>query len=96
MTTSEKHTSRNDLTGEDKFGKFTLSMAHGMSCDCCGASTSVRVRYDQQTIRLPDGIEATDTILRTPSHMGIGIVCGCYAKFHRQVTHIQETMKARK
>jgi hypothetical protein len=82
------------LTGEDKFGKFTLDLRIAEAfCDCCGHSTSVRVRYDVQTIRLPDGIKTSDTILHTPSHMGIGIVCGCYAKFHRQVTHIQERMK---
>lgn len=91
-----KRPSRNDVTGEDKFGKFTISMRLGASCDCCGTSTSIRIGYNLNTVRLPDGIKATDTILHTPSRMWMGIACGCYAKFHRQVTHIQDNMKARK
>lgn len=39
-------------------------------------------------------IEASHTILRRKTNP-IGVTCGCYAKLHRQLTHIRLSMDAR-
>jgi hypothetical protein len=77
-------------------------------CDYCDMGT-MTVIID--SFSMPEGIEPQATILGriitrftdrpapTPpfrSQMRIGIGCGCYAKFHRQVAHIQSKMESRK
>jgi hypothetical protein len=53
-------------------------------------------------VKLPEGIDLDRTIVmrimtnqKHPNRF-IGIGCGCYAKFHRQVAHIQSKMESRK
>lgn len=75
--------------GKDDFGPF---VATGGLCEVCGEVPNVCIRYNFAP-RLPDGIELKDTIFKDREH--IGILCGCYAKFHRQVAHIEDRMKAR-
>jgi hypothetical protein len=68
-------------------------------CEVCGFSTRCLHIYE---VHMPDGIEVGKTIvanrLETPTSPAhnhitlIGIGCGCYAKFHRQVAHIQDKM----
>jgi hypothetical protein len=57
-------------------------------CDRCQKKRCVTVRIEEVTL---DGIDRNRTILKDVNF--IGVTCGCYAKFHRQVTHIQEAMK---
>lgn len=68
------------------------------ACDHCGV-------HDQPTceirkIKLPEGIKPGPTLIgyqkygvsvRGPKWLGLN--CGCYAKFHRQIAHIQGRMK---
>jgi hypothetical protein len=44
---------------------------------------------------LPTGIKLKDTIHKIYPRV-IGITCGCYGKFHRQVAHIEDKMKSRR
>jgi hypothetical protein len=78
------------FNGKDGFGRFRI---RGGPCTYCGAATILCVGYHGVT--LPAGIKVEDTILADKdNHLGIN--CGCYAKFHRQVAHIKDRMEARK
>jgi hypothetical protein len=57
-------------------------------------------------ITLPEGIEPSAKLIayttvdydedrgtRILQHQFLGIGCGCYAKFHRQIAHIQDKVK---
>lgn len=70
-------------------------------CGICGTWTMV---IWITTVDLPQGIKVESTILtqttsttrpqgRTVGLIGVG--CGCYARFHRQIAHIEDMMKAR-
>lgn len=76
---------------------------HGVRkpCGVCGQTRMV-IRIEE--ITLPQGIEPSKSIIAyrdDPTNPKvvpltyIGIGCGCYAKFHRQVAHIK-TQQARK
>ena len=79
------------VPGEDKFGKFTIT--HKLHvCDCCGRTVIITIHYREKP-RLPGDLDPTATVLHNPLRMWCGVDCGCYAKFHRQVTHIQEGMR---
>lgn len=80
--------------GKDKFGPFILD-THILPCDVCG-TVAVRLGYNGAKYKLPDGIDAKATILPNPQRMWIGITCGCYAKLHRQVAHIEDAQKRAK
>ena len=63
-------------------------------CENCGHTTMV---INIQLVSLPDGINydrrliVADSNDQRISHIGIG--CGCYAKFHRQIAHIVDATK---
>ncbi len=78
--------------GEDKIGKFHLT---GGPCTNCQATNVVCVHYRfNSTLEFPGNFHAGDTILTAdPGSTYLGINCGCYAKFHRQVAHIQEAQR---
>lgn len=76
-------------TGKDSFGQFIMT---GGPCDVCGNGGLFTIKYDSGTFDLPQGVEVDHTILQSTDRY-IGLNCGCYAKFHRQVTHIHEKMK---
>lgn len=66
-------------------------------CEVCGMGTRCLHIYEAH---MPEGIDIGKTIAHSPTDTGapitlIGIGCGCYAKFHRQVAHIQDKMTAR-
>jgi hypothetical protein len=67
------------------------------ACDFCGSkATAVQV----WAVVLPEGIEVKNTILKSTDPKKtfiefLGITCGCYAKLHRQVAHIQSKMESR-
>lgn len=73
-------------------------------CGVCGHTTMV-IRVHTPTLEnLADlDIDPTRTLLkgitsssrlRADPHIGIG--CGCYAKFHRQIAHIRDRKKRRR
>lgn len=72
-------------------------------CGNCGAKTVV---IGVRELTLPDGIKpSTRLIPYKPDFDGsvedtyttihfLGIGCGCYARFHRQIAHIQDRKKS--
>jgi len=90
---TKQHTQTTSIEGKDKFGSFELVAS--TACNVCRpsprtADPNICVRY--RGMILPPGIALEDTILKPPVKE-IGILCGCYAKFHRQVAHIQDKIK---
>lgn len=93
ITKSRRH-------GEDKFGKFRVT---GGPCTNCGQGDNICIHYlirDGAYVNLPGGIKPSDTTLQPAgTQIGdtyLGVNCGCYAKFHRQVAHIETTQKLRR
>lgn len=83
--------------GEDAFGKFKITGGPCMVCDYTDPQLTVLYNNPEGVHfleGLPKGVNTADTILRDVDN-AIGINCGCYAKFHRQVTHIADRQKAR-
>lgn len=59
-------------------------------CVTCGVSTQALMTPHTHLV-LPEGIETKSTILIRG--YPLGLTCGCYAKLHRQIAHIQDNMK---
>jgi len=76
--------------GEDVFGPFKIT---GGPCSVCGDTGILTVGY-LTTPRLPLGIPIGGTILKDEGNY-LGINCGDYARFHRQVAHITDKMNSR-
>ena len=74
----------------DAFGRFTCGEGRCAACGRVGLS----IRYVRGTFELPQGIDVGKTILRVPTNR-LGIGCGDYGKFHRQVTHISHKMRSK-
>jgi hypothetical protein len=80
------------LSGTDKFGDMRLRQG---KCEHCGKTTT---RVDWMSFELPANIDPTArTLISNIDDLGnfrqtalpkLGITCGCYGKFHRQVAHI--------
>lgn len=66
------------------------------TCPICEKDTWVIL---VKKITLPDGITPSKRLIifkdDHKEYPSIGIGCGCYAKFHRQIAHIQSRMKER-
>lgn len=64
-------------------------------CHACGGAVGVLIKVSK--ITLPEGIKPGKTLIayrdEKKAHGQIGVTCGCYARFHRQVAHIQGRMK---
>lgn len=75
------------VRGEDDLGRFTITAGHCVNCSKSG----VCVKYGPKSFSLANFniADVQNTILRDTKNR-IGITCGCYAKFHRQITHIFE------
>lgn len=63
-------------------------------CQICGKDVICIV---VRRLTLPEGIKVADTIMRDQWDQAapqpcIGINCGCYARFHRQIAHIRDSM----
>lgn len=84
------------LTGIDDFGMFWTFIApprhKGIRCENCESNQAVAITYNPELVF--DDIDVARTILRTPNGV-LGITCGCYSKFHRQIAHIRDSMRAR-
>lgn len=74
-----------------------------VTCDICLVRTT---GIDVENVTLPEGIEPSTKLIvclqvkpRTPHEalfdwpVQIGIGCGCYARIHRQIAHIQSRQK---
>lgn len=72
--------------GKDDFGRFVVGAGN---CIHCG-TTGICVKYGPK--RFDAGVDVEYTILKDTKNK-IGITCGCYAKLHRQVTHIEHKRK---
>jgi len=75
----------------DDFGRFNLRPG---VCIRCGAPSEFTIKYVPKNFKLPNEIDVKRTILKSSDNR-IGIGCGCYAKFHRQIAHIvdRQTLK---
>lgn len=85
--------------GEDSFGPIILT---GGPCTNCG-KRSICAHYHTKP-KLPAGIDPNDRKLILNNYgygkyvvtwkdSYLGVACGCYAKFHRQIAHIEDRMK---
>jgi len=74
--------------GKDAFGNFRVT---GGPCTYCGSPKELCVKYGPKSFDLGN-IDPARTILRDPNTGHLGILCGCYGKFHRQVAHIRHKM----
>lgn len=72
--------------GKDEFGRFVVGAGNCVHCGSIGIS----VKY--APLRFDAGVDTEYTILKDTKNK-IGITCGCYAKLHRQVTHIKTKQK---
>jgi hypothetical protein len=71
--------------GSDEFGRFTIVEGE---CGKCGHKSPINVKYRPRSFWLESDIKLESTILKSLDHR-LGVTCGCYGKFHRQVTHIR-------
>lgn len=69
---------------------------HLGTCPLCGAPRQRII--DVASVETPHGFGAEATVMFNRAddaiHSCLGLTCGCYAKFHRQVVHIQESQLA--
>lgn len=77
------------MQGEDKFGRFKIEPGE---CGVCG-KFSIRVSY-KDTPKVTGYVRKARSFLLKHKKRGlirkVGINCGCYAKVHRQIVHIEE------
>lgn len=66
----------------------------------CGHCNKDVWTVEVKKIKLPDGLEPSTRLIgykfvadKVHSPSWLGIDCGCYAKFHRQIAHIQGRMR---
>lgn len=75
------------IHGEDDLGRFVLVAGNCINCRKDG----VCVKYAPKSFSVANFNLASleFTILRDTTNK-LGVTCGCYAKFQRQITHIYE------
>ena len=90
--------------GHDSVGKFKVRNNKALEpssyrCPSCRKEPGLIVHWDAK-IHLPKRIlEAPSFILHSKSHTMVrvvGLTCGCYAKVHRQIAHINGNGRRRK
>lgn len=81
------------MSGKDDFGSFRIT-ASG-HCSHCFKGVPLRIKYGPKSLKFPNDIQVKKTILKSVD-CHIGLNCGCYAKLHRQVAHIQDKLNLRK
>lgn len=82
-------------TGSDALGNFTV-LIPGI-CASCSQPTDVVLKY--AVMRLGTNLRARGIDPQSPSLVlkrkrEIGVTCGCYARWQRQVAHISDRKKA--
>lgn len=85
-----QHPSVHILQGRDSYGSWKMATSEALTAGCplCEQPAHAVLRYYQ--LHLPQDIPVERTILKRTRNP-IGVDCGCYAKFHRQVVHITES-----
>jgi len=76
--------------GSDDLSLFKVNITG--YCRTCNKAVEVSVKYSPVAIfKVLEGrgIKEGPSLLLKPT-AEIGVTCGCYAKFHRQVAHISE------
>lgn len=73
-----------------------LRVSH--TCDVCEVRTACIEVDSTEGYKLPQDVPWTATIinlkdLHYPVAIFLGIGCGCYARFHRQVAHIVDSVE---
>lgn len=80
-------------SGKDGVGEFRLYQ-DGARCEKCGEEGVIVVSY--RKVFLTKYVKEARSLILF-NHKGkklrLGIECGCYAKLHRQVTHIRNGEK---
>lgn len=79
-------------SGHDDYGNFRIYIKD--TCSKCG-QLKVTMKYTQpvKLLILPDYVKEANGLIY--KNAPLGITCGCYAKFQRQVVHITEGRKRR-
>lgn len=80
------------IAGKDDLGRFIIGAGKCINCQRSG----VCVKYAPKSFSLANFniADVANTILKDTRNR-LGITCGCYAKFHRQITHIFEKTEAK-
>lgn len=82
--------------GSDSVGKFQVDLPG--TCGVCHTNQDVVVSYKPlhfwTVIKKEWQIDPKKSNLNAAAKMGV--TCGCYAKFHRQVAHIRDKMSKKK
>lgn len=80
------------VRGEDALGRFIVGAGKCINC----STTCICVKYAPASFSLANFniADVGNTLLKDTKNR-VGITCGCYGKFHRQVTHIFEKTEAR-
>lgn len=80
------------VRGEDDLGRFIIGAGKCVHC----SKTVVCVKYAPASFSLVSFniADVKNTLLKDTKNR-IGITCGCYAKFHRQIVHIFEKTEAK-
>jgi hypothetical protein len=80
---------------DDSLGRWVLvesKEGRGEVCNICGTYVSFLLRPHTRIV-LPESIDPRRTLLARGTT--VGLTCGCYAKLHRQIAHIQDAMRRR-
>lgn len=73
--------------GKDDLGRFVLVGAQCVNCREHG----VCVKYAPKSFSVANfNIDKLEYTILKDTRNRLGVTCGCYAKFHRQITHIYE------
>lgn len=88
-------------SGKDDFSTFEVSIPG--HCGACDQDTDVVILYNPSGLAASlkrRGIDAskTSSLLvynEKNNRRPIGVTCGCYARWHRQVAHISDSQKRR-
>ena len=75
------------IAGKDDLGRFIIGAGECINCQ----RTGICVKYAPKDFSLANFniADVANTILKDTRNR-VGITCGFYAKFHRQITHIYE------
>lgn len=78
------------IRGRDSFGSWRMATSeeHTATCPICGEEAHAILRYWQ--VHLPMDIPVDKTMLKRPRNP-IGVDCGCWSRWTRQVVHISES-----
>jgi hypothetical protein len=82
--------------GEDSFAPFEVFVPG--NCYTCGEDVNIAAFYKASDVRkslTALGIKPSKSlVLKGP--YAIGVTCGCYAKWHRQLAHISDRRRDNK